>query len=77
MKKRLKCTLLSFCIFVLFGGVNLASADTTPEIEAIFNWAETEFPEFFSAPQATQMIGEWTFRHYPTSPSGDIYAGVR
>ncbi len=77
MKKRLKCAVLSFCIFVLFGGVNLASADTTPEIEAIFNWAETDFPEFFSAPQTTQMIGEWTFRHYPSSPAGNVYAGVK
>lgn len=61
----------------MFGGVNLASADTTPEIEAIFNWAETGFPEYFSAPQTTQMIGEWIFRHYPTSPSGETYAGVK
>lgn len=76
MKKRLKCAVLSFCIFVLFGGVNLASADTTPEIETIFNWAQTNFPEFFSEPQATQMVGEWTFRHYPSSPAGDVYAGV-
>lgn len=76
MKKRLKCAVLSFCIFGLFGGVNLASADTTPEIEAIFNWAETGYPEFFSPPQTTQMIGEWTFRHYPTSPAGNVYAGV-
>ncbi|MBT5827256.1 MAG: hypothetical protein HON51_00295 [Gammaproteobacteria bacterium] len=76
MKKRLKCAVLSFCIFVLFGGVNLASADTTPEIEAIFNWAQTNFPQYFSEPQATQMVGEWTFRHYPSSPAGDVYAGV-
>jgi len=76
MKKRLKCAVLSFCIFVLFGGVNLASADTTPEIETIFNWAQTNFPQYFSEPQATQMVGEWTFRHYPSSPAGDVYAGV-
>lgn len=77
MKKRLKCAVLSFCIFVLFGTIHPVSADTTPEIEAIFNWAETGFPEYFSDPQTTQMIGEWTFRHYPASPSGEIYAGVK
>lgn len=78
MKKRIKCTALSFCIciFILFGSINPVSADTTPEIEDIFNWAENNFSEFFSDPQATQMIGEWTFRRYPFAPSGETYIGA-
>ncbi len=77
MKKHIKRTILSFFLLILFGSINLASADTTPEIESIFNWAENNFPEFFSEPQATQMIGVWTFRHYPAGPSGEVYVGVK
>ncbi|MCH9638566.1 MAG: hypothetical protein K0U40_03630 [Betaproteobacteria bacterium] len=74
MKKRIKCTTFSFCFLVLFGNANLASSATTPEIEAIFNWAESNFSNFFPNHQTTQMIDPWAFRFYPST---GIYVGAK
>jgi hypothetical protein len=74
MRKRIKCTTLSFCFLVLFGNVNLTSAATTPEIEAIFNWAENNFSDLFPNHQSTQIIEPWTFRFYPST---GIYVGAK
>ncbi len=73
MKKRIKCSILSFCLLVLFGNANLASSATTPEIEAIFNWAENNFSDLFPNHQATQMIDPWAFRYYSST---GIYIGA-
>lgn len=72
MKKRTKSLGLSFCMFVLLGTTNLASAN--PEIETIFNWAENNYAEFFPGHQTTQMIDPWTYRYYPST---EIYVGVK
>ena len=74
MKNRIKSLVLSFCMIVFLGNINLASAATTNEIETVFNWAENNFPEFFPVHQATQMIDPWAFRFYPST---GIYTGVR
>ena len=63
-----------FCVFILFGNVNLVSSATTSEIETLFNLAENQFPELFPNHRATQMIDPWAFRFYPST---GIYAGVK
>lgn len=73
MINRMKSLVLAFSMLTLLGGVNLASATTTPEIETLLNWAEDQFSQLFPNHQATQMIDPWAFRYYPST---DIYAGV-
>lgn len=74
MKKRIKCTALSFCLLVLFGNANLASSATSPEIEAIFNWAENSYSDLFPSHQTTQIIDPWAFRFYSST---GIYVGAQ
>ncbi len=74
MKKRIKCTALSFCLLVLFGNANLASSATTAEIETIFNWAENSYSDLFPNHQTTQTIDPWAFRFYPST---GIYVGAQ
>lgn len=49
-------------------------ADRAASIDALFGWAEEQYPDLFSpSSPATQSIGEWTYRHYSET---ETYAGV-
>ncbi len=74
MKQRMKHLIFSICMFItLFGQIHLVSADTTNDAETLFNWAETNFPQFFPTHQGTQSIEPWLYRFYPDN---QIYLGV-
>ncbi|PTN12319.1 hypothetical protein [Nitrosomonas aestuarii] len=74
MKHCIRSLISSFYLFVLLCSFNPVSAATTNEIETVFNWAESSFPELFPNHQATQMIDPWAFRFYPST---GVYAGVK
>ncbi|MCE7914386.1 MAG: hypothetical protein DYH15_06785 [Nitrosomonas sp. PRO4] len=73
MKKRTQYLILSACTFILFGHFHFALADTSNDAETLFNWAETNFPQFFPTHQGTQSIDPWLYRFYPDK---QIYIGV-
>lgn len=41
--------------------------------ETIFNWAETQFSQYFPPKQLTQNFGPWQYRYYPST---GIYVGI-
>jgi hypothetical protein len=70
MKKSLK--LLFISIFIL--STHFSHADILADSNTIFNWAEEEFPQFFSpTPQTTLFVDPWYYRYY--SNTGN-YVGV-
>ena len=73
MNHRVKHLILSFCSIILASNSYLALADTSSDTEALLNWAEKTFPQFFPSKQATQSIEPWLYRFYPET---GIYAGV-
>ena len=46
-----------------------AAPAITLENDALFNWAEAHYPEFFPTHQATQNWGPYVYRFYPESQS--------
>jgi len=72
MKIQFKQLFSTLCLFYLLSGFNQMAAATTPQIEALFNWAEATYPNYFPESQVTQEIDPWSFRVYSTG----IYLGV-
>jgi len=52
----------------LTGGTNISP------IDEFYNWAEAEYPQYFSSHQTSQDILGYYARHYPTT---DIYLGTK
>lgn len=73
MKHQVKRLMLSFCAIGLLSNSYTTLADTTSDTEALLNWAEKTFSQFFPSKQATQSIEPWLYRFYPET---GIYAGV-
>lgn len=73
MKSRLNHLITSLCMFLLLGSQHVSAA-TSAELEALFNGAESIYPQFFPDHQITQKISPWTFRFYPTT---GIYVGEK
>ncbi len=64
--------MLSF--WLLSGNSSFVLADTSSDIETIFNWAENHYPQLFVDHQVTQSVEPWRFRYYPAT---DIYVGMK
>ncbi len=70
----LKQYYFSFSLLLLLLIFNTAYASLEDDSNTIFNWAEQQYPEYFSpAGQTTQIWGVWYFRFYPDK---GIYLGV-
>lgn len=60
-------------IFLLIN-FNSALASLKDDSDTIFNWAELQYPEYFSpTEQPSQTLDVWYYRHYPVT---GIYVGV-
>jgi len=60
--------------FILLFLTNSAFAFPSSDADNLFNWAETEFPQYFSTiSQQSQTIDEWYYRYYPNTNN---YLGV-
>ena len=44
-----------------------ARSPAVVDASALFDWAEIQFPELFAAGPATQVVGPYVFRFYPTT----------
>lgn len=73
MKHRLKQLISSVCTLVLLANIHVASADLASDTEALLNWAENTYPQFFPGRRATQSLEPWLYRFYPEA---NTYAGV-
>ncbi len=58
---------------VAFSGATAEAIDVT-RIDALFDWAETEFPQYFPSHQSSQEINGYHARYYP---SVDNYLGTK
>lgn len=73
MRKRLNHLKLTLCMVLMLGS-HSASAVTSAELEALFNGAESIYPQFFPNHQITQKLSPWTYRYYPST---GIYVGEK
>lgn len=48
-------------------------APTTDEVEALFDWAQSRYPELFPSPTTTLQLPPWRYRHYAQTGN---YLGV-
>lgn len=69
----MKRFILSACAFILIAHFKFAFATPASDADKLLNWAEKNFPQYFSSHQVTQNIEPWLFRFYPET---NIYAGI-
>lgn len=69
----MKQLVLFFCTMIFLGNASLASADKASDTDKLLNWAESNYPQYFPAHQATQNTEPWLFRFYPET---NAYVGV-
>ncbi len=73
MKNLIKQFILFSCTLIFAGSIHCASADTTGDTEILFNWAESNYSQYFPSHQTTSSVEPWLFRFYPET---NIYLGV-
>jgi hypothetical protein len=73
MKMFKKTLIASIATATLGLSFNPAMADLASDAEALFNWAETTYPQIFQTHQTTQQSGPWIYRHYAAN---GVYAGI-
>ena len=56
MKHHVKQLILSACTSILLGNTYFAVADTASDTEALLNWAENTYPQYFPNHQVTQNV---------------------
>ncbi len=72
MSLRKSVAILFIILTALFSSSSYA--DRITNIEKLFNFAENQFPQYFSpSPVVTQTVNPWTYRYY--SDTG-IYIGI-
>lgn len=69
----IKKVLASYLLLVLLCISVISRADTVADANAIFDWAESEFPGLFPAGPSTTTLEPWIFRYYTST---DIFVAV-
>lgn len=70
---KMKQLLLSCCISSFLSHFAFASADIAKDTEALLDWAENTFPQYFPNHEKTQSSDPWLYRYYLET---GVYAGV-
>ncbi len=58
-------------LILTFSSTSYASFNS--DADAIFNWAENNYPDLLKSKQSSQNIDNWYYRHYPED---NVYVGV-